>query len=233
MPLVFYPLVEADLMVNLTDLGFSKDIIVETILSTYNSDGTPNAAPMGAAMADEQHIVIKPYNSSLTLKNLKLKTCAVVNLTSDIDLFYKTAFKETNPTRTIPSEWFEKAETVNAPQLQMVDAAIEVLVTDMIPIDIKKTAITCKVNFIKASVVAPKAYCRAFSATIEAIIHATRVKVLANDKNEQEHVGKLVEMIKNCNDVVNKVAPSSRYSEIMTDLTGKVNSWRTESEGLR
>ena len=35
------------LMAKLTDLGFSKGIIFETIVSTYNLDGSPNAAPMG------------------------------------------------------------------------------------------------------------------------------------------------------------------------------------------
>ena len=34
-------------MAKLTDLGFSKGMIFETIVSTYNPDGTPNAAPMG------------------------------------------------------------------------------------------------------------------------------------------------------------------------------------------
>lgn len=219
-------------MVNLTELGFSKGIIVETIVSTYNPDNQPNAAPMGAKMIDEQNIVINPYNSSSTLRNLKSKTCAVVNLTSDIELFHKTALKEAN-LPAISSGLFEKAETINAPRLRMTDATIEVTVTNLTPIDAKRTSVTCKVNLIKATPAPPKAYCRAFSATLEAIIHATRVKALAGDKTEQGNVSRLIELIKNCNDVVNKVAPKSRYSEIMADLIDKVDLWRTKSEGLR
>jgi hypothetical protein len=219
-------------MIGLKELGFSKGIIVETIVSTYNSDGRPNAAPMGATILDEQNIIIKPYNSSLTSKNLKSKACAVVNLTHDAELFYNTAFKETLPRGALPFEWFDKAQTVNAPQLRVADAVIEVLVTDMTLIDDRKTLATCKVNFIKAAPVMPKGYCRAFSATIEAIIHATRVKVLAKEKNEQKYVSKLAELITDCNDVVNRVAPNSHYALIMCDLINKVELWRAKSESL-
>jgi hypothetical protein len=71
------------------------------------------------------------------------------------------------------------------------------------------------------------------SATVEAIIHATRVKALINDKKEQKHVSKLLELIENCNSVVNRVAPNSSYSMVMADLMKKVDSWRNKSEGLR
>ena len=42
----------------LVDLGFSKGTIVETIVSTYNRDGKPNAAPMGVATIDDEHLSV-------------------------------------------------------------------------------------------------------------------------------------------------------------------------------
>jgi len=217
----------------LADLGFSKGIITETIVSTYNAEGQPNAAPMGVTMENSQRIAIKPYTSTLTYKNLQLKRCAVINVTANPELYYRTAFKEANPKGRIPQEWFEKAETVDAPKLRMADAHIEVSVADISAFDAERATALCQIKLIKAPKVLPKAYCRASSATIEAVIHATRVKVLVNDKNEQKHVHRLLEMIKNCNDVVNRVAPNSRYSEIMADLTNKIDSWRAKSESLR
>lgn len=217
----------------LTELGFSKGVIVETIVTTYNADGIPNAAPMGITITDEQQILIKPYNASTTLQNLEVKKCAVVNLISDVEFFYKSAFKEVNPLEMAPASWFEKAKIVDAPQLCMADAAVEVSVISITPIDDKRTNVLCKINLVQAKQVAPKAYCRAFSATIEAIIHATRIKVFANDKKEQEHIGKLTSLIENCNEIVQKVAPASCYAEIMMELTDKVKSWRAKNEGLR
>jgi hypothetical protein len=215
-------------MVKLTDLGFSKGIISETIVSTYNMDGNPNAAPMGAIMEDEQHIFINLFNSSLTRRNLQANRCAVLNLTSNVEVFYKTAFKEANPNGKLPEEWFEQAETVNAPKLRMADAAIDVSVINMAPIGTEKTKALCNVKQISTAKSYPQAYCRAMSATVEAIIHATRVKALINYEKEQKRVIKLLELIENCNDVVNRVASHSQYSAIMTDLTKRIDSWRTK-----
>ncbi len=71
------------------------------------------------------------------------------------------------------------------------------------------------------------------SLTLEAIIHATRVKAFGNDEKEQAQVNKLLEMIGNCNDVVNRVAPDSPYSNVMADLMKRIDSWRNTLEGLR
>jgi len=217
----------------LAALGFSKDIITETIVSTYNVEGQPNAAPMGVTMEDTRHIAIRPYTSALTYENLQLKRCAVINVTVNPELYYRTAFKEANPKGRIPPEWLEKAETVDAPKLRMADAHIEVSVADISAFEAERVKVTCQVKQIKAPKVLPTVYCRASSAIIEAVIHATRVEVLVNDKNEQKHVRRLLETIKNCNDVVNRVAPNSRYSEIMADLTKRIDSWRAKSESLR
>ncbi len=217
------------MMTKLADLGFSKGVIVETIVSTYNLDGQPNAAPMGVIMQNEQEITINLYNSSLTCKNLETNKKAVINLTTDIDVFYRTAFKEANPKGNIPKEWFEKAEKVNAPKLFNADASIDVSIIGMEAISKEKTKALCKVEMVKAYKTNPQAYCRAFAAALEAIIHATRVKALINDKKEQEHVKNLLGLIENCNVVVNKVAANSHYSRIMSDLTERIELWRKSS----
>ncbi len=217
----------------LADLGFSKGIITETIVSTYNAERQPNAAPMGVTMENPQRIAIKPYASTLTYKNIQQKRCAVINVTANPELYYRTAFKEANPKGRIPQEWFEKAETVDAPKLRMAEAHIEVAVADISAFNAERATALCQIKLIKAPKVLPKVYCRASAAIIEAVIHATRVKVLINDKNEQKHVHRLLEMIKNCNNIVNRVAPNSRYSEIMADLTKRIESWRANSESLR
>jgi hypothetical protein len=216
-------------MVKLADLGFCKGVIYETILSTYNQNGSPNAAPMGVTMQNEQQVTLNIFNSSSTLKNLQANKSAVINLTSNIDAFYKSAIKEANVNAELPQEWFESAETVNAPKLKFADATIEIAINDLTPIDSQKTKATCNVKQIKAAKTYPQTYCRAMPAAVEAIIHATRVKALINIDQEQKHVAKLLELIQNCNDVINRAAPNSRYSEIMADLMLKIDSWRQKA----
>ena len=215
-------------MAKLTDLGFSKGIIFETILSTYNRDGSPNAAPMGAIMQDNQTLTINLFNSSQTHRNLESNKCAVINLTSNVEIFYRTAFKEANPDGKLPKEWFMKAEAVNAPKLRVADATVDVAVTNMEPISIEKTKALFKVERVSATQKCPQVYCRAMSANLEAIIHATRVKAFITDKSKQQQVEQLLEMIKNCNDVVHRTAPHSQYSAVMADLTKMIDSWRNK-----
>jgi hypothetical protein len=224
---------KVDFMAKLSELGFAKGIIVETIVSTLNRNGQANAAPMGAIMENEYRIKIRLFNSSLTFKNLKINRNAVINITSDPEIYYKTAFKEINPHGKLPQEWFEKAEIVNAPRLIMAEATIEASVVDMVPISAEKTEATFDVKLINATEAPPKAHCRALSAIIEAIVHATRVKNLINDKQQQKTVAKLLHVIDDCSDVVNRVAPNTLYSEIMADLTKRIQTWRTQSESLR
>jgi hypothetical protein len=223
----------AGTMTKLADLGFSKETIAETIVSTYSVDEQPNAAPMGAKMDNPQRLVLKIYTSSLTYKNIQSKKCAVINVTSNPELFYRTAFKEANPKGRMPHEWFEKAETVEAPRLRMADAHIEVTIVDVKPLGAEKAEVTCEVKLVQASTVLPQPYCRASFATIEAIIHATRVKHFLLHDNKQEEALKLLEKIRDCQNIVNRVAPHSSYSEIIMNLNQHLYLWRHKGESLR
>jgi len=214
------------MMVDLTELGFQSGIIAETIISTYNKDGTPNAAPMGAVMQDPTHMTINFFNSSLTLQNIKGKKSAVANLTNNIDIFYKTAFKEANPNSKLPYEWFEKSASVDAPKLHSADAVIEMSTADLAPFGKEKTNVVFILKLIEARLRYPQVYCRAMSATLEAIIHATRIQAFAKDENQQLEVRNLLEKVEQCNDVVNRVAPVSSYSCVMADLLRRIDSWR-------
>jgi hypothetical protein len=222
-------------MTELTDLGFSGEMIAETIISTYDNQRQANAAPMGVTIKNAKQIVLWIYTSSLTYTNLQIKRCAVVNVVTDPDLFYQTAFKYNETKSSLSREWFEKAELVDAPRLRKAEAHIEVAVDAVRPLKDGRAEITFEVKLIRASKILPKVYCRALFATIEAIIHATRVEVFMKhgDREKKDQALKLIELIGECNNVVNRVAPNSRYSEIMEDLIGHINSWRVEGESLR
>ena len=117
-------------MATLSDLGFLKGIFAETIVSTYNADDTPNAAPIGILMENEQTVTMNIFNSSSTNHNLKANNFAIINLTNNIDVFYKTTFKEANPNGKLPPDWFDRAKIVNAPKLRFANATIGVKVVN-------------------------------------------------------------------------------------------------------
>lgn len=217
---------EAKTMMNLTDLGFTGGVIFETIVTTSNPNGTPNAAPMGVIMQDQSTLILNIFNQSKTLQNLKTQKKAVINITSNIELFYKSTFKEANPDGKLPLDWFEKSTTVKAPKLRLADAWVEASVVSVEANGREKTHVHLKVEAITAQQKFPQIYNRAFAAVLEAIINATRVKAFAADPNQQAEVGKLLGLIDNCCNVVGRVAPNSAYSVVLADLMVRIDLWR-------
>jgi uncharacterized protein len=71
-------------------------LIVETVVTTINPDGSVNCGAMGVEWGDER-IVIKPYRRTRTLRNLQATGAAVVNLTDDILLFSQAALGDPQP----------------------------------------------------------------------------------------------------------------------------------------
>jgi hypothetical protein len=71
-------------------------MIVETVTTTINADGSVNCAAMGVEWGDDA-IVIKPYRSTRTLRNLEERGAAVVHLTDDILLFTQAALEDPHP----------------------------------------------------------------------------------------------------------------------------------------
>jgi hypothetical protein len=215
-------------MAKLTDLGFKKGVCCETIVSTYNPDGTSNAAPMGLKLLGEQHLSMSIFNTSLTCRNLKEKKCAIVNLTSDIEVFYKSTFKEANHNGKVPADWFVKADVVEAPKLRSADAVVEVSVTHLEHDGKERTRFSCKVERITTDAQFPQVYCRAMPLTLEAITHATRVKAFINLPEKQKEASELIETIQNHAYVVGRVAPNSEYTAVFEDLQCRIDSWRVK-----
>jgi len=71
-------------------------MIVETVTTTINPDGSVNCAAMGVEWGDET-IVIKPYRATRTLRNLQDCGAAVVHVTDDILLFARAALEDPHP----------------------------------------------------------------------------------------------------------------------------------------
>jgi hypothetical protein len=65
-------------------------VIIESIVTTVDTNGSINFAPMGVEWGDEI-IVLKPFLETTTFRNLNATGVAVVNLTDDAMLFAQGA----------------------------------------------------------------------------------------------------------------------------------------------
>jgi hypothetical protein len=100
-------------------------LIVETVVTTTNPDGSVNCGAMGVEWG-ETSIVIKPYRGTRTLRNLRATGFAVVNLTDDILLFTQAALGDphppTRPAATVTGAVLEDACSWREVRVEQVDA---------------------------------------------------------------------------------------------------------------
>ncbi|MFQ6135173.1 MAG: DUF447 domain-containing protein [Nitrososphaerales archaeon] len=210
---------------DLSDLGFVRNGIVETIVSTFDEEHTPHAAPMGVYTEDMRSIILKPYKTSQTYENLLKWRGGVANITSDPTLFYGTVFKDANPGGKVPEEWFTHAQTIDAPRMRNVDACIEFRVVGVeysgdqakIPCRVEKILITYRPVL--------RVYSRAVPAVIESLIHATRIETYLAS-GEEKKAEELIGLVRHYRRIVKRVAPNSTYSKIMDDIRRRIDGWR-------
>src|SRR5262245_4908861 len=65
-------------------------MIVETIVTTVDTEGRVNCAPMGVEWGDDT-IVLKPFLETATYRNVTAVPAAVVNLVDDVRVFARAA----------------------------------------------------------------------------------------------------------------------------------------------
>jgi len=180
-------------------------VILETIVTTRDTGGAINFAPMGVEWGDEI-IVLKPFLETSTFRNVSASRQAVVNLTDDVMLFAQGAISS-------PQFPWEPASVVQGAVLQAACSwrEIEVLTIDATP---PRSRIEARVvhrgvsrEFL--------GFNRARHAVLEAAILATRTHLIPADQIRDEFARLQV--------IVEKTA-GPREHEAMALLTGYVQS---------
>jgi hypothetical protein len=158
----------------LTNAGEQAPLI-ETVVTTIGSDGVVNCAAMGVRWGDEE-LLFWPFDSTRTLRNLRVHGEAVVHLTDDVLLFVQAALGHPRPA-------MRPARAVTGSVIEDANAWREVVVTDIAP-----SADALPRSEVRARVVAagtgarqPLGLCRARHAAVEASILASRLKWLGSE----------------------------------------------------
>lgn len=75
---------------DLTSVGMERGLLYETVITTVNDDGTPNAAPIGVICKDVDEIVVYLHEGSSTVGNIKRNKIFMVNLVRDPIIFVES-----------------------------------------------------------------------------------------------------------------------------------------------
>ncbi len=77
-------------------------MILETIVSTVDRDGRPNFAPMGIVL-EGGRVLLRPFRTAVTWKNLQEVGEGVVNFTDNVLLFARCAVDRFEPPHRVAS----------------------------------------------------------------------------------------------------------------------------------
>lgn len=164
-------------------------MILEGIVTTVNSDGTPNISPMGPIVDEElTRLVLRPYQTSHTYQNLKRTGEGVLHVIDDVELLARAAVNRLSP---LPP--MAPARGVNG--FILADAcrwyAFRVTTLDDAS---ERTRIECQV--VERGVIREFfGFNRAKHAVVEAAILATRISFLPLEEiqSEFQHLAVIVE----------------------------------------
>ncbi|MEM2922080.1 MAG: DUF447 family protein [Candidatus Bathyarchaeia archaeon] len=211
----------------LSRLGLEVGLTYEAIVTTISAAGDYNAAPMGIRREDDTSVIISPFKTSTTYRNLVVTWEAVANFTDEPYLFLATAFKEDKP---LDPQIFSYSKTVKAPRLTTAESFLELRVVEVKESE-DRAAIRCYPLFSEVQHIRLKPYCRGRYAALEAIIHATRIKILLENR-QLEEATPLIQLVQTYRSLVHKVADCSSYSSVIDKIDEMIQRWQ-ETELLR
>jgi len=206
---------EGTIVKKIDELGFESGIIYETIITSLDRLGKPHAATMGALFektSDSVLFKIKAYPLSKTGENLLLTPFGVLNVT-DPELLVEAALD------LCANFDYAESNSIKVPRLSRATAWIEFRVINTSKHD-ELIEFTCSPVYVGHLEVKPKPYTRAVFALIEAAIHASRIKPYKN-MGLIDKASELCESAKKYLEIVEKVAPNSRYASLALKIKEK------------
>ena len=198
----------------LKELGFDEGSIVETILISLNLDGSYNAAPMGIRYL-EGLIEVSPYKTSLTCSNLHRGNQAALNITDDPLVYLYTAFKDELKLSKNISDWTIDGTFVTI----LLEKQYEYPLSDLqVGFKLSPTEVILHNNL-------PRVFSRGRSEAIEAIIHATRIKIFHSEGLE-EKTSELLRKLDDCFNIISRVSSTgSPEVQVVETLSKLLQSW--------
>lgn len=187
-------------MSGLYSLGMEKGLLYETIITTRNSDGTPNAAPIGVICKDYDEIVFYLHKGSKTFDNVLREKSFHVNILNDPMVFVKSTIGN------LDSEEFQSNEG-DGFFIKSAEAFFRAEVTSEKLVHRKDHLGTFTTYVIRARVLRMvknhehvQPLNRAIYGIIEALVYISRIDIVSEDE-KKTYLGQISEISR----LVNKV----------------------------
>jgi uncharacterized protein len=186
-------------MLDLYSLEMERGLLYETIVTTRNPDGTPNAAPIGVVCKNENEVVLYLFEGSKTYLNVKREKSFHVNISKDPILFVQSTIGN------LESEAFQLHD--DGFSLKCADSFFKAEVTHEKIIERKDHLGTSTMNVVRANVKEviqinqhAEPLNRAIYGIIESLVYLSRIEIVSEDERMV-----ILDKINEISRVVNKV----------------------------
>lgn len=186
-------------MQDLESVGMKRGLLYETIITTQNRNGVPNAAPIGVICKNKNEIVLNLFEGTHTLENIKANSKFVVNILKDPLVFVGCT------TGDLSHDHFKKHGDVF--YIKNTDAFFTASVIDTKEIEKEDNISKSKMTIIKADVneviikkESVEPLNRAIFAIIESLVYLTRIKMV-DENTAKEYLERIHEMSRTVNRV--------------------------------
>ena len=164
----------------LFDVGMCKGQQYEVILTTWNKDGSRNAAPFGTIVKGNNEIINRIFEGSRTLKNIKREGEFTVNLTYNPLYFSYSLIDNINDEYYVNSdslvlndvECFFNAKVTEIKSVLKSDDPIKPVETDYIKSYVSEVVVN-KVNMYPLN--------RGIHCVIESLVNYSRVDIVSSE----------------------------------------------------
>ncbi len=171
-------------MVDISNFGFTRGRIAECIVTTYNEDGSSNAAPMGVFSLNEGEVSMKIHTKHDTYSNIVRNGGCAINLVFDPYLFLRATLSGRGKGGAEPEVGEDEVapcEGVKAPYLKDASAYLEVQLRghkEFVKEDrhgkSEVSSVSCEVVGVVVNKKHPMAVNRGLNVAIELAIHLSR-----------------------------------------------------------
>jgi uncharacterized protein len=210
-------------MLNLGSVGMRKGMLYETVVTTKNRDGSPNAAPIGVTCTGQGEVALHLHQGSRTVQNVKAEGRFVVNILKDPVLFVESTLG--NLSQNSFDKYNQDFHVKNA------DAFFIAEVTHIKDVEKEDQFGVSTATVLKAEVrdLVKKSDCvepinRAIYGIIEALVYLTRMDMVSGDM-EKLYRHRMSEISR----IVNKVG-GAEHKKAMKKISEAFSRYDDKSE---
>lgn len=200
--------------IDLTNIGMFKGQQYETIISTADSDGNLNAAPIGILCRGKDKVMCRIFKGRHTLENIILQKEFIVNITQNPELFTWSLLDNLEISDFNEDKSIKNVDCYFRCEVTSIKEAVK----QSDPVRNKGEANVIKADVVELIINKPtKAYNRSFSYVIECLDKFSRIDIV-NDEKRKYYLDSFKEAYR----VVKKVG-SKKDKEAMDKIKSKLN----------